>query len=69
MYWRRRYRNKDGERHAYWAMVESYRTQRGPRRRVAARLGAMDERGRLGAKRCAAGTPGHRGSLFREARP
>ncbi len=30
------YRNKDGKRHAYWALVESYRTQRGPRQRVVA---------------------------------
>ena len=34
MYWRRCYRKKDGQRHAYWALVESYRTARGPRPRV-----------------------------------
>ena len=27
---RRCYRRKDGKRHAYWALVESYRTDRGP---------------------------------------
>ena len=32
MYLRRCYRRKDGKRHAYWALVESYRTARGPRR-------------------------------------
>ena len=31
MYVRRCYRVKDGKRHAYWALVESYRTARGPR--------------------------------------
>ena len=30
MYLRRCYRKKDGKRHAYWALVESYRTVRGP---------------------------------------
>src|SRR5208337_4225625 len=35
MYLRRCYREKDGKRHAYWALVESYRTARGPRQRVA----------------------------------
>lgn len=50
MYLRRCYRSKDGKRHAYWALVESYRTARGPRQRVVAWLGAMDERGRLGVR-------------------
>ena len=27
------YRSKNGKRHAYWALVESYRTERGPRQR------------------------------------
>ena len=54
MYLRRCYREKDGKRHAYWALVESYRTARGPRQRVMAWLGAMDEQGRLGVKRCVA---------------
>src|SRR5271167_3712472 len=48
MYLRRCYRNKDGKRHGYWALVESYRTSRGPRQRVVAYLGEMDEAGRLG---------------------
>jgi len=34
MYVRRCYREKNGKRHAYWALVESYRTARGPRQRV-----------------------------------
>ena len=47
MYLRRCYRAKEGKRHAYWALVESYRTERGPRQRVVAYLGEMDEQGRL----------------------
>jgi transposase len=49
------YRKKDGRRHAYWALVESYRTERGPRQRTVAYLGQVDEAGRLGVKRAAKG--------------
>jgi len=49
------YRRKDGRRHAYWALVESYRTERGPRQRTVAYLGQLDEAGRLGVKRAAKG--------------
>lgn len=51
MYLRRCYRKKDGKRHAYWALVESQRTARGPRQRVVAYLGEMDEAGRVGVRR------------------
>ena len=37
------YRRKNGKRHAYWALMESYRTERGPRQRVVAYLGQLDE--------------------------
>jgi hypothetical protein len=47
MYLRRCYRAKEGKRHGYWALVESYRTSRGPRQRVVAYLGEMDAAGRL----------------------
>ena len=53
MYLRRCHRQKDGKRHAYWALVESYRTARGPRQRVVAYLGELDEQGRLGVERVA----------------
>ncbi len=49
------YRKKDGKRHAYWALVESVRTERGPRQRTVAYLGQLDEAGRLGVKRAAQG--------------
>jgi transposase len=69
MYLRRCYRRKDGKRHAYWALVESYRTNRGPRQRVVAWLGVMDERGRLGVKHCAEKRPGYQTGLFSTTEP
>ena len=48
------FRCKDGKRHAYWALVESYRSERGPRQRVVAWLGDVDEEGRLGVQQAAA---------------
>ena len=53
MYLRRCYRKKENKRHAYWALVESYRTARGPRQRVVAYLGEMDEAGRIGVQQAA----------------
>jgi transposase len=53
MFVRQCYRNKNGRRHAYWALVESYRTERGPRQRTVAYLGALDEAGRLGIEQAA----------------
>lgn len=41
-------KKKDGKCHAYWALVESYRTERGPRQRVVSWLGSMPESQRLG---------------------
>jgi transposase len=51
MFIRQCYRTKNGRRHGYWALVESYRTARGPRQRVVAWLGKLDEAGRLEAYR------------------
>jgi len=48
MYIRKIKRHKDGKDHAYWALVESYRTSRGPRQRTVAYLGELDKSGRLG---------------------
>lgn len=47
MYLRRCFRVKDGKRHAYWALVQSVRTARGPRQQLIAYLGEMDQQGRL----------------------
>ena len=70
MYLRRCYREKDGKRHGYWALVESYRTSRGPRQRVVAYLGEMDAAGRLGVRQQAEGPAAvaQRG-LFGDAEP
>jgi transposase len=60
---------KDGKTHHYWALVESYRTERGPRQRVVAWLGEMDEAGRLGVERVAEGAPGFQQNLFERTEP
>jgi transposase len=65
MYLRRCYRNKDGKRHAYWALVESHRTLRGPRQRVVAWLGELDEYGRLAIRQ----GDGYQGHLFDDEEP
>jgi transposase len=49
------YKLKNGKRHAYWALVESYRTDRGPRQRVVSYLGLLKESERLGIKQVAKG--------------
>jgi hypothetical protein len=51
MFIRQQFRTKNGQRHAYWALVESYRTASGPRQRVVKWLGKLDEAGRLGVNR------------------
>ncbi len=65
------YRTKDGKRHAYWALVESYRTERGPQQRVVAYLGRLDEEGRLGVQQAALGESKNRQSClpFRQEVP
>jgi hypothetical protein len=69
MYLRRCYRRRSGKRHAYWALVESYRTARGPRQRVVAYLGETNEQGRLGVKNAAESRQGgEQLKLFEETR-
>jgi hypothetical protein len=65
MYLRRCYRARDGKRHAYWALVQSVRTAKGPRQKVVAYLGDLDEAGRLGVQ-AAVGVDGSepQGELF-----
>ena len=58
VYLRRCYRAKDGKRHAYWALVKSVRTGNGPRQKVVAYLGDLDEAGRLGVQEAAVGGSG-----------
>ena len=59
MYLRRCYKQKNGKRHAYWALVESYRTPNGPRQRLVTWIGETDEEGRLAVKHAA--ETGHNG--------
>jgi transposase len=62
------YRFKDGKRHAYWALVESYRTARGPRQRVVSYLGQAQASVRGGMREQASGRPYQR-MLFEDAEP
>ena len=48
MFIRRYRRTKSGKEHLYWALVESYRTARGPRQRIISYLGELSEGERLG---------------------
>lgn len=68
MYLRPYQRRRNGRLESYWALVESYRTERGPRQRTVAWLGLMDEAGRLGVEQAAepAG-PWLQGELFPQA--
>jgi transposase len=43
MFLRKLWREKDGKRHQYWALAETYRTARGPRQRIVAWLGELSE--------------------------
>ncbi len=66
MYLRPIYRDKDGKRHAYWALMKSVRTARGPRSHVAAYLGALPEVERRGVADAAEGHPPVQEGLFEE---
>jgi transposase len=69
MFLRPHYRWRDGQREAYWALVESYRTECGPRQRTVAYLGLMDEAGRLGVEEVAdPRPPSCQQELFPDAR-
>ena len=66
MYLRPIYRDKDGKRHAYWALMKSVRTARGPRSHVAAYLGSLPEVERRGVADAAEGHPPVQEGLFEE---
>jgi transposase len=66
MYIRKKTRIKDGKRHDYWALVESYRTDRGPRQRTIACLGELDNAGRLGVLGAARNDHSYQRHLFKE---
>jgi transposase len=58
MFIRRCTRRKADKVHVYWQLVESYRTERGPRQRVVAYLGDMARAERDGIERLATGQVG-----------
>ena len=65
MFLRPHQRRRNGRLESYWALVESYRTERGPRQRTVAWLGLMDEAGRLGVEQAAEPrAPSAQGELF-----
>ena len=69
MYIRKITRKKDGKIHAYWALVESHRTVRGPRQRIVSYLGELDAEGRLGVQMAVEGRREYQGDLFEEIEP
>lgn len=69
MYIRKININKDGKSHAYWALVESRRTERGPRQHVVAYLGEMDAAGRLGVQKAAEGRSDHQVDFYEDVEP
>jgi len=63
MFLRRCYRSHNGRRHGYWALVESVRTQRGPRQKVVAYLGDLNEAGRAGVRHLAGAMAGEQADV------
>ncbi|MBP7572251.1 MAG: IS1634 family transposase [Acidobacteria bacterium] len=58
MFVRRFRRHRAGNDHCYWGLVETYRTERGPRQRLVTYLGKDDEAGGLGLKVALDGSSG-----------
>lgn len=71
MFLRRCKQKKNGQDYDYWQLVESYRTERGPRQRVVAHVGDLDEAGRIGVKEAASGNSKHvrQKALFNDTEP
>jgi len=69
MFLRKINRKKDGKNHYYWALVEPYRTAKGPRQRIVAYLGEMDGAGRIGLKNTATGETSYQTDIFEEQKP
>lgn len=69
MYLRPIYRQKDGKRHAYWALMQSVRTARGPRSHVVAYLGALPASSRRAVAQAAQGHPPIQQSLGKHCAP
>jgi transposase len=59
MYLRKCSRTRGKKDHVYWELVESFRTERGPRQRVVAYLGDIDQAERTGVKQAVEGQQGY----------
>ena len=59
MFLRRFQKRKNGKVHAYWALVETYRTVKGPRQRIVSYLGELKESERSGWAQLAAKLDGN----------
>ena len=59
MFLRRIHRKKNGKRHTYWALAESYRTADGPRQRIVSYLGELKESEQSGWAQLSARLNGH----------
>ena len=71
MFIRQYFKHENGQRSAYWALVESYRAANGPRQRVVAWLDKLDEAGQPGILRAAeeakqSAVQGHQQGDFQE---
>ena len=69
MFLRKINRKKDGKNYYYWALVEPYRTAKGPRQRIVAYLGEMDGAGRIGLKNTTTGETSYQTDIFEEQEP
>ena len=69
MFIRQYFQKEKGRRAAYWALVESYRSASGPRQRIVAWLGKIDEAGRLGVQQAVDGAGTQIDSSPQEKRP
>ncbi len=71
MFLRKCRQRKDGRDYAYWQLVESYRTERGPRQRVVCHLGDLEEAARIGVREAASGNWEHirQRELFNDSEP
>jgi transposase len=59
MFLRRFHKRKNGKAHVYWALVETYRTAKGPRQRIVSYLGELKESERSGWAQLAAKLDGN----------
>jgi transposase len=69
MYLRKFTRRKDGKPHIYWGLVESHRTERGPRQRVVSYLGELDATGCVDVRLALSGDSSLQLDAFKDTTP